>query len=335
MSNYFLQSDIDDIRFYMMPKSLFQNPNYPKEKLSITSKVMYSFLRDRVELSRVNNWIDEQGRIYLIFTRENIAELLELSVRTIISCFKELNECELIEEFHQGMNKPNLIYLKKTKTSIHSKPCGIRTCKICTSGHENIAPPDMQNLHSSNTNNNDTNKSETEKSSRDMSDGQSKQKTFFNLPQKEEVVSVKKKLTQIEQTTERIASAKQNGDWSSVTDTNFAHYYILKHNELFQTITFDRYSSVSIIRDSFIKRHSIPKEKVCDYIDSVLGSHKVSKDFPSLTFNMLNKNTKMMNDLIKTADIKLKTFEKKFKTYDEQDDSKHLKTSPNNDNDFF
>lgn len=184
------------------------------------------------------------------------------------------------------------------------------------------------------------NKQEENKTSskeKDLSEGlPSTQKTFFCLPEKLEPVSAKKK-NKAEIADERIVSAKQTGDWSSVNDTNFAHYYIKKHNEVFQSIVFNHYTDVSIIRDAFIQRHNIPKEQVCDYIDAVIQSHKVSKDFPSLTFNMLNKNTKMLNDLIRMAQTKLKTFEKKFMTYDEQEDSKHLKTASDSylDNDLF
>ena len=60
-------TDIDNESFYQIPKSLFTNENY--KGLGLDAKVIYSFLKDRMELSRKNNWKDENGDIYLLFTQ--------------------------------------------------------------------------------------------------------------------------------------------------------------------------------------------------------------------------------------------------------------------------
>lgn len=120
-------------RFYQMPKELFINPKY--QKLDSNAKVLYTVLLDRKELSRKNKWVDEYNQIYLIYTRENIAELLGVSVRTAIKVFKQLREAKLIEEEKQGLNKPNRIYV------LH----------LDYSGHAEVAPQEMQELHPSDT----------------------------------------------------------------------------------------------------------------------------------------------------------------------------------------
>ena len=120
-------------RFYQMPKELFINPKY--KKLDSNAKVLYTVLLDRKELSRKNKWVDEYNQIYLIYTRENIAELLGVSVRTVIKVFKQLREAKLIEEEKQGLNKPNRIYV----------------LRLDYSGHAEIAPQEVQELHPSDT----------------------------------------------------------------------------------------------------------------------------------------------------------------------------------------
>lgn len=101
--------EVDDQSFYKIPKSLFGNPSY--KGLLPETKLAYAFLRDRMDLSKKNGWVNEQGEIYLIYTREHIAEMLEMSAPHIIKCFKQLNEYKLIKEIRQGLGKPNLIFI--------------------------------------------------------------------------------------------------------------------------------------------------------------------------------------------------------------------------------
>ena len=104
-------TDIDNERFYQIPKSLFTNDNY--KGLGLDAKVIYSFLKDRMELSRKNNWKDENGDIYLLFTQEEIANILDVSISTISRAMKYLKEYDLIEVVRQGLSKPNKIYIRK------------------------------------------------------------------------------------------------------------------------------------------------------------------------------------------------------------------------------
>ena len=101
-------------KFYQVPKELFTNNLY-KEKLSLEAKITYSFLLDRLELSRENNWYNEKGEIYLIYTREELQNKLNLSDKTVTKVFRELLNSNLIFEKRQGLGKPNLIYVGKIK----------------------------------------------------------------------------------------------------------------------------------------------------------------------------------------------------------------------------
>jgi len=98
--------------YYQLPMELFENPLY-KDKLSSDSKILYAFLLNRLQLSAKNNWNDDDGNLYLIFTRKQVQERLNLCDKTVTKAFKQLSECNLISEKKQGATKPNLIYVGK------------------------------------------------------------------------------------------------------------------------------------------------------------------------------------------------------------------------------
>ena len=78
---YTLKEEIT-LRFYQVPKALFKNLKY--KGLSLGPKLMYSILRDRLELSIKNNWKDEKGYIYLIFSLKELIQLLTIDEKTVI-----------------------------------------------------------------------------------------------------------------------------------------------------------------------------------------------------------------------------------------------------------
>ncbi|HEL1584671.1 TPA: replication initiator protein A [Streptococcus suis] len=96
-------------RFYRIPKVFVETLYY--RKLSTESKFTYAILKDRFELSLKNNWIDENGDVYLIFTVEELQTILGYGKNKVIKIKKELAEYGLLEEVRQGLNQPNLLYL--------------------------------------------------------------------------------------------------------------------------------------------------------------------------------------------------------------------------------
>lgn len=70
------------------------------------------FTRQIISISK-NHWIDDERNIYLIFTREEVQEKLNLSDKTATKAFKQLNNVGLVQEKRQGLGKPNLIYVGK------------------------------------------------------------------------------------------------------------------------------------------------------------------------------------------------------------------------------
>ena len=72
--NYYHGRESDQFSFFRIPKvpytdSIFKN-------LSSDAKVIYGILLDRIEVSMKNGWVDENNRVYIYFTIENIMEVM-------------------------------------------------------------------------------------------------------------------------------------------------------------------------------------------------------------------------------------------------------------------
>lgn len=147
-------------KYYQIPQELFVNEKY-KNKLNSDSKILYAFLLDRLSLSQKNHWIDEDNNVYLIFTREEVQEKLNLSDKTVTKSFKILMEVNLVQEKRQGLGKPNLIYVGKINHS-DSENLRFLNRKNYDSGIGESTTLDSENLRGINTNNIDTNNINTD-----------------------------------------------------------------------------------------------------------------------------------------------------------------------------
>ena len=103
------------LRFYQTPKALFTNSFY--DGLSLGPKLMYSVLRDRLDLSIKNNWTDKYGYIYLIFSGDELTNLLKIGKNTVTRYKRKLIRYRLIIEIRIGQGKPNRLYVLKPRVS--------------------------------------------------------------------------------------------------------------------------------------------------------------------------------------------------------------------------
>ena len=111
--------------FHMqMPRWLFCDPHYTD--MSLEAKVAYTFLLNRYQLSRRNGWVNRNGEVYIIYTREDLAREMQVSYRKAISCFKELADRKLIWEQRQGRGLPNRIFLAEVE--LDEKSCYAYDC---------------------------------------------------------------------------------------------------------------------------------------------------------------------------------------------------------------
>ena len=110
MTDYFYGGQADLFSFYRLPKALFVDPRF--RAVSADSKILYGLLLDRMGLSVKNGWTDDTGRVYIIFTTEEIMEALYCADNKATKLMKELEGVGLIERKRRGLGKPSLIYVK-------------------------------------------------------------------------------------------------------------------------------------------------------------------------------------------------------------------------------
>jgi hypothetical protein len=101
--------------FFQFPKVLMYGQQY--KGLSDTSKLAYMVLKDRLEYSLRNHWVDEEGHVYFIFTNQELKDLFDCSNDKLAAVKKELENAELLYQkaMHfnpkAGKNEPNRLYL--------------------------------------------------------------------------------------------------------------------------------------------------------------------------------------------------------------------------------
>lgn len=110
---YYYGTESECFQFFKLPKVLFTHPKL--KGISNDCKLLYSFMLDRVALSVQNNWRDEDGRVYIIYTNEEASALLGKTPRSITTMMQKMDSEEgkgLIERKKRGQGKCDLIYVK-------------------------------------------------------------------------------------------------------------------------------------------------------------------------------------------------------------------------------
>lgn len=116
---FFLKGEVNTLQFFQFPKILFTEPRL--KDLSNDCKILYALMLDRVPLSMKNEWLDEEERVYIIYTNEEACKYLNKSPRTITKMMGDLDTEKgfgLIERKKQGLGKPDLIYVKSLLTLV-------------------------------------------------------------------------------------------------------------------------------------------------------------------------------------------------------------------------
>ena len=118
--DYFYGQQSELFTFYRVPKVLFTNERF--WNISADAKMLYGILLDRMSLSARNGWIDENGRVYIIFTIDEAKSALNCAEQKAIKLLSELEKkAGLIERKRQGLGKPNLIYVKNFISAVDSQ----------------------------------------------------------------------------------------------------------------------------------------------------------------------------------------------------------------------
>ena len=151
MYDYFYGPEGEQFSFIRVPKIFFENDAY--KSMSADAKILYGFLLDRVSVSLKNGWKDDQNRVFIICTIEEIMEKLGCGNKKAIQLLSELEDkIGLIEKKRQGQGKPNLIYVKNfIRTVDNSGQRHFLTCQNDTSGSVEITSLEVSKGHGNKT----------------------------------------------------------------------------------------------------------------------------------------------------------------------------------------
>ena len=111
--NYYYGKEAEQFSFFRIPKLLFTDEAF--KDLSSDAKVLYGILLDRMSLSMKNNWIDEENKVYIIFTIEEIANIMCCATQKATKILQEFDDKKgigLVEKKRLGLGKPNILYVK-------------------------------------------------------------------------------------------------------------------------------------------------------------------------------------------------------------------------------
>lgn len=109
--DYFYETQAEQFTFYKIRKNLFTDSKFLP--LSNDAKTLYGLMLDRMSLSIKNHWMDKIGRVYIIFTLEQVMKTICCGKDKGVKILNELEQkVGLIERVKQGFRKPTLIYLK-------------------------------------------------------------------------------------------------------------------------------------------------------------------------------------------------------------------------------
>lgn len=90
---YFHDYESEQFAFYRIPKVLFTDEYF--RNLSSDAKVLYGLMLDRMALSIRHQWFDEEGKVYIIFTVEQVIQYM--------NCGRDEETKELCETLEKEM----------------------------------------------------------------------------------------------------------------------------------------------------------------------------------------------------------------------------------------
>ena len=139
-------SDVVNDEYLRFPLSLLAEPKY--REMSLESKMVYSLLLNRLTLSQKNGWINDKGEVYLIYTREEAADTLNLSYKKTIAAFKELISKDLLIEItDENAEEFSKDFFSQTEEKEPANPDKQQTCQNGISRTAETAHQDMPKSH--------------------------------------------------------------------------------------------------------------------------------------------------------------------------------------------
>ena len=136
--DYFYGQAGELFSFFRIPKALFQEQRF--QDLSTDAKTLYGILLDRMSLSVKNEWFDKKGRVFIIFTIEDVKRSFRCADNKATRLLRELEEFGLIERKRRGQGKPGLVYVKNFSAESSKESVKNRDNDDSNLQRENILP---------------------------------------------------------------------------------------------------------------------------------------------------------------------------------------------------
>lgn len=100
--------------FFRIPKLLITDSRF--DGISSDAKLLYGLLLDRMELSYRNGWIDEQNRVFIIFTAEEVMSTLRCRSEKAARLFSELDSAKgiglcIYDPLYASQGRLSVLYL--------------------------------------------------------------------------------------------------------------------------------------------------------------------------------------------------------------------------------
>lgn len=92
--------------YLQFPEFLLELP------MTQTAKILYMVLYERARLSKRNQWSDQENRIYIIFTINELCKKIGRGRSTVEQALNDLADAGLIRKKKGGFSKPNHIYVR-------------------------------------------------------------------------------------------------------------------------------------------------------------------------------------------------------------------------------
>ena len=114
---YGLMKQNDVVQFYHLqfPRWLLEDARFVP--VSMEAKFVYMLLFNRFQLSKLNGWINDWGEVFVVYTRRELSERLNISEKRVSAAMNELREYQLIWEKRCGRGYANQIYLASVEVS--------------------------------------------------------------------------------------------------------------------------------------------------------------------------------------------------------------------------
>ena len=150
--DYFYGQSGELFSYFRIPKALFQDCRF--RQLSTDARTLYGILLDRMSLSVKNGWLDEQGRVYIIYTVREVQESLCCAEHKAVKLFRELEDIDLIERKRRGLGRPSLIYVKDFSSGLPKAQ--VQNCPNSNSGAAESASLEQPKSQANKTDKNKT-----------------------------------------------------------------------------------------------------------------------------------------------------------------------------------